>query len=299
MAKKPTPSVALAVAPNARIRELITPEGVDLRLQLAEASERAAAFLLDVAIMVGALIAMTIVVIVVMILAGVAGGQAGFEAMAIIWLLGFFVLRNFYFTLFELTSRAATPGKRIMGLRVASRNGAALTADAIFGRNAMRELEVFLPATFLFANGHDVDALLSTLGIVWTGVFVLFPLFNRDRLRVGDIVAGTWVVKTPRRRLLRDMADTDFAAHRAFTFTHAQIDAYGIKELHVLEEVLRRYEAQTVAAVAARIRGKIGWTRGDTEGDGDFLDAYYRALRGRLEQKLLFGKRRRDKFDTA
>ena len=31
---------------------------------------------------------------------------------AIIWLLGFFLLRNFYFTLFEMRARAATPGKR-------------------------------------------------------------------------------------------------------------------------------------------------------------------------------------------
>ena len=31
------------------------------------------------------------------------------------------------------------------------------------------------------------------LGIIWTGAFVLFPLFNRDRLRVGDLVAGTMV----------------------------------------------------------------------------------------------------------
>ena len=35
-------------------RELVTPEGVDLRLRLAEASERAAAFLLDAAIMAAA-----------------------------------------------------------------------------------------------------------------------------------------------------------------------------------------------------------------------------------------------------
>jgi len=40
---------------------------------------------------------------------------------------------------------AATPGKRILGIRVAARNGKALTAEAVFARNAMRELEVFLP----------------------------------------------------------------------------------------------------------------------------------------------------------
>jgi len=34
----------------ARVRELVTPEGVDLRLTLADASERASAFLLDLSV---------------------------------------------------------------------------------------------------------------------------------------------------------------------------------------------------------------------------------------------------------
>jgi hypothetical protein len=133
---------------------------------------------------------------------------------------------------------------------------------------------------------------------------VFFPLFNRDRLRVGDLVAGTWVVKAPRRKLMADVAETAMAGQaafagrgEAFAFTQAQVDAYGAKELHVLEDVLRRTEARTIAAVAERIRGKIGWARGDAESDYAFLDAYYLALRGRLESRLLFGRRRRDKFD--
>ncbi len=288
------PRTALAT-PEPMTREVVTPEGVDLRLKLAEASERAAAFLIDAAIMIAGMTAFTFLAI--MALAAV--GEKGGEAVGVIWLFGFFVVRNFYFMLFELTPRAATPGKRMLGLRVATRSGGALTADAIFARNAMRELEVYLPAGFLVARAHDVDAWLVTLGIIWCGVFVFFPLFNRDRLRVGDIIAGTWVVKAPRRRLLRDLAQAQIDTRLNFDFTAAQLDAYGIKELHVLESVLRRYEPATVSAVADRIRGKIEWTRAANEGDGDFLDAYYRALRGRLESRLLFGRRRKDKFDRA
>ena len=51
----------------------------------------------------------------------------------------FFLLRGFYFTLFEMGRRAATPGKRIMRLRVVAREGRQLTANAIFARNVMRE----------------------------------------------------------------------------------------------------------------------------------------------------------------
>jgi uncharacterized RDD family membrane protein YckC len=276
-------------------RELITPEGVDLRLRLAEASERAAAFLLDAAIIVGVLIVFSLLILLALI--GTRGMAA--EVMAVVWLLGFFLLRNAYFIVFELTPKAATPGKRILGLRVAARSGGRLTADAVFARNAMRELEVYLPLSFLATRASQVDAWLNLLGIVWCCVFVFFPLFNRDRLRVGDMVAGTWVVKAPRRRLAPDMAEKAFKADAAFVFTTAQTDAYGVKELHVLEEVLRRLDRRTIAAVAARIRKKIGWTSGAWESDYAFLDAYYLALRGRLEQRLLFGKRRKDKFDTA
>ncbi|QUD86194.1 RDD family protein [Phenylobacterium montanum] len=277
----------------ARQRALVTPEGMDLRLRLAEASERAAAFLIDVAIIIGALVVMTI-----LCLWGLAAlGKDSGPAMAAIWLLGFFVLRNLYFILFEMTPRAATPGKRVLGLRVASRSGGPLTADAILGRNAMRELEVFLPLTFLLSHMETADAWISLTGLLWTGVFALMPLFNRDRLRAGDIAAGTWVVKAPKQKLLKDLAERDNGAHAAFAFTQAQLDAYGVKELHVLEDVLRRFDAKTVKAVAERIRRKIDWPDNPHESDGDFLDAYYRALRGRLETRLLFGKRRVDKFD--
>ena len=289
---KPDRPIAQVVDPLDR--EMITPEGVDLRLHLGQASERAAAFLLDFGIIIGTLVAFSLVLLLALAGAGVKSG----EPIAVVWLLGAFLLRNLYFVLFELTPQAATPGKRIMGLRVAARNGGRLTADAIFGRNAMRELEVYLPLSFLLANGKDVDAVLMLLGIAWSMIFVLFPLFNRDRLRAGDLVAGTWVVKTPRRRLLRDLASSSEPDPRRFAFTTAQLDAYGVKELLVLEDVLRRYSPKIVAAVAERIRAKIGWTRGAHEGDGDFLDAYYRALRGRLESRLLLGRRRKDKHDS-
>ncbi|VAW01426.1 hypothetical protein MNBD_ALPHA05-762 [hydrothermal vent metagenome] len=42
----------------------------------------------------------------------------------------------------------------------------------------------------------------------------------------------------------------------------------------------------------------MGRRKEETETDVEFLDAYYTALRKRLETRLLYGVRRRDKFDT-
>jgi len=278
------------------IRRFITPEGTDLRLTLGSGGDRAAAFVLDVLIIVISLILFTIIVGVIAASAGLKNA----EPWGIVWLLGFFVARNGYFIVFEAGPRAATPGKRMLGLRVAARDGGRLTAESVFVRNAMREIEVFLPAVFLLAAntaGDPVEGWVVLLGLVWTGAFLLFPMFNRDRLRLGDVVAGTWVVKSPRRALVVDLAASQSGG--GFAFTPEQTAAYGVKELQVLEDVLRTRDKRTMAAVAERIRGKIGWYRQADERDEAFLTAYYAALRRRLEHRLLFGHRRRDKFDKA
>jgi uncharacterized RDD family membrane protein YckC len=289
------PIVEPAAGDDRRARSLVTPEGVDLKLRLGDAGERASAVLIDLLVMLAALVAFAL-------LAGLAmiGSKGkGWEVIGTVAVLVFFVLRNLYFVLFELTPGAATPGKRAMGLRVAARNGGRLTADAIFARNAMREIELYLPLSFLATQSDQVGAWVSLAGLLWCAVFLLFPLFNRDRLRVGDLVAGTWVVKAPTRKLAPDLVETSRPSVGRFRFTMAQLDAYGVKELHVLEDVLRRYETKTIALVAARIRLKIGWNAAPDESDGDFLAAYYAALRGRLESRLLLGKRRKDKFDKG
>ena len=55
-----------------------------------------------------------------------AFGLSG-QAAIVIGTVGFFVVRNGYFAAFELTPRGATPGKRLLGLRVAARDGGRLT----------------------------------------------------------------------------------------------------------------------------------------------------------------------------
>lgn len=277
---------------------LVTPEGVDLRLKVAGYVERCSALALDGMIIVAILAGFTVIIGLAMFGAGKLGveiGSWGLEVPAVIWMLGFFALRNFYFIFFELRPVAATPGKRIMRLRVATRSGGRLTADAVFARNALREIEIYLPLLLLFMRGHGPDGGLIALGVIWSGVFALFPLFNTYRLRLGDLAAGTMVIKTPEQRLRRDLTDVGLSAD--ITFTDSQLDAYGIKELQVLEQVLRQNDRRALAEVSQRIRKKIGWNEPLGVADAAFLKAYYEALRGRLETRLLFGHRRVDKFD--
>jgi uncharacterized RDD family membrane protein YckC len=275
-------------------RHLVTPEGVDLQIELADVGARIGAFTLDLVFIILVLIASTFA------LSSMSFYNS--ELAFTIYVLISFLLRSFYFTLFELSRRAATPGKMILKIRVAARGKARLSAASVFARNALREIGFFLPIGFLFGIGSGgVDGWMSLLASIWAGIFLFFPLFNKDRLRVGDLVAGTWVVRAPRPMLAADLVTTDKPENEAifaqFAFTPAQIDAYGIKELHVLEDVLRAKDADVLTDVASRIRTKIGWVWEEGESDVAFLRAYYAALRGRLESKVLMGVRRKDKFD--
>jgi uncharacterized RDD family membrane protein YckC len=273
-------------------RSLVTPEGIDLRLKLADAGQRFSAFLLDFLLMALLLIAVTILILVGLFTAGPAAAQL----VGIVWLVGFFLLRNCYFIIMEMGPRAATFGKRIMGLRVVARNGGRLTADAVIARNLMREIEVFLPLSFLGMNAAQglADTAATLLGLGWACIFLFFPLFNRDRLRVGDLIAGTWVINTPRKKLGIDLLDRDDAPAK-LVFTEEQLNAYGEFELQTLEQVLRLGNKESMATVADTIRAKIGsW---QDVSDAEFLNTYYEALRTRLERNLLFGKRRLDKHD--
>ena len=275
--------------PKSFRRSFVTPEGVDLKLELAGAGARAGAFMIDAMLMLVILIAVTIV-IGFMVIGGVKS-----ELLSITWLIGFFFLRNGWFTLFEMGGRGATPGKRLMGLRVVARDGARLTGGAVIARNAMREIEVFLPLSFLAQQtaAGTADTFLTIFSLLWSGIFLFFPLFNRDRLRIGDLMAGTWVVQTSKAKLGDSLVAASVERPRR-TFSEAALDLYGIYELQALEDVLRVNRGDSVAAVAATIRAKAGIA--DDGDDLGFLSDYYAALCVRLERNMMLGRRRESKY---
>ena len=303
MSEKTAPAHAgkLTALPGSRLmRTISTPEGVVLPVELGQRGERAVAFILDILIVFGTLFAIYFVLALTVLASQSTSGWL-FSA---VFLLSFFV-RSFYFAFFELRWQGTTPGKRVMGLRVVDRAGGPLRADAVLARNLMREIEVFLPLSLLMSPSGTGGGWGLLLTILWMGIFMLMPLFNRDGLRVGDMIAGTWVVVAPKAALLADLSEAgpdEPEAEPRHGFTKAQLDTYGIYELQTLENVLREAgvnAADMRAEVAKRIMRRIEWPEeAGVEADTDrFLNEYYTALRGHLERKLLFGVRRRDKHD--
>ncbi len=286
-----------------RDREMITPEGIALPITVASKGARAGALMLDL-LFIGLLMFATTLALVF-----IAGGTfdvfdaiddssavaGALEFLVVVWIVVMFLFRNAYFLFFELGPRGATPGKRLAGIRIASRDGGRLGVDMVVARNLLRDIELFLPIVFL---GSATQGLGGFAAFAWFMVFALFPFFNRDRLRAGDIVAGSWVVEAPKRKLESAMSVATGAETRAqhdpYQFTEEELAVYGEYELQTLERVLRENRADSLSAVHESICRKIGRNPVESE-SAPFLEAYYGALRARLEAGMRMGQRKADK----
>jgi uncharacterized RDD family membrane protein YckC len=287
----------LKAASRRKMRVIVTPEGAPLTVEIAEYSERAAAFILDILLWFCIVVGLYALIFYIAYLYGIFffASTAATVLASVIWLMAFLV-RVAYFSHFELAWQGSTPGKRAMGLRVVDRRGGPLTPSAVFARNLTREFEIFIPIGVILSMGRH-SGWAGLLSVAWILALALLPFLNRDRMRGGDLIAGTIVIALPKRALLEDVAHADQSEfHYAFADQH--LTAYGAFELQVLEEVLRGANGAGDEAmlrnVGEKIRRKIGWTE-SVDQELLFLKDFYTTQRAYLERQQLFGKVRADK----
>ncbi|MCB9602072.1 MAG: RDD family protein [Sandaracinus sp.] len=291
-----------------RERELhlgvVGPEGVALRFPAATLSERAMAFGVDLA-----LLFLSLLVVGIVLLA--AGAVSGLTSLIGLGLVAAFVIQHGYFAFFEIHWQGATPGKRLLKLRVVSRDGSGLRADAVLARNLMRDVELFLPLAGIAAPEQlvgDAPWWMLAPTSLWLAVMLFLPFVAKERTRVGDLVGGTFVVRIPEAELAHDEAARTSLVpgappSDAITFTHAQLDHYGEKELETLADLMRKHQSghatdDDLRVVARAIAQKIGFGGPTPTQDAPrFLRSFYKQQRAYLEKKLLFGKRKASKFD--
>jgi uncharacterized RDD family membrane protein YckC len=282
---------------------LVTPENASLSFNLAPLASRILALLLDLLIIYGSLLLMFLLMILIFPL---AGSETSSLLYALLNLVAFLV-RNFYFIFTELQWRGQTVGKRAMKLRIIASDGGPLTAGMIFARNLTREIEVFLPIQLMLMAQSFLGLDSTALGIVtvlWLLTVTLIPFFNKRHARLGDYVAGTLVVAAPEATLHGDLAaatvSSDAAEAPDYQFTTEQLDVYGIHELQVLEEVLRRpsreLDPKLLDVICEKVKSKIKWPKDEWKVNPEtFLRAFYTAQRRRLEKEMLFGRRKERK----
>ena len=146
-----------------------TPEGVEFRLPLAGLFSRMLAFAIDLCVIVALL----------QLLRQLLGPLAalGTDTLRAITIVGYFVISLTYGILTEWFWRGQTVGKRLLGLRVMEASGLRLSLAQVIVRNLMR-----------FADG------LPALYLVGGAACVLSARCQR----LGDLVAGTIVIRTSR-----------------------------------------------------------------------------------------------------
>lgn len=284
--------------------ELESPEAVVLRFPLAALLTRGIAFVTDLALILAA----TAIVIAA---GSLFAGLTGLAEPVALMLIGLFLVRHFYFVVFEVFWHGATPGKRLMNLRVISRDGSGLSVDAVVTRNLVRDIELFVPLTLLAVPEQVFGGVPSWLWIpaaLWMIVIALLPLLTRERTRAGDLAGGTVVVHVPRAALLADEAARISLAPASpladtIDLTAEQLAIYGEKELEVLADLIRsidegRASEGDQARIAQTIATKIGYDGLEPHFEPTrFLTTFYKLQRAALEKRLLFGKRKASKND--
>jgi uncharacterized RDD family membrane protein YckC len=204
-----------------------TPERVPLHFALASIGNRFLACAFDHALQSIAILLLYFVLVAIGDALNV-GGMAGASKWAIALLIIFgFVIWSSYFVVFEWLWNGQTPGKRWLKLRVIREDGRPITFWEAAVRNLLRIFDI-MPLPFY------------SVGLI--SVFVS----KRDQ-RVGDLVAGTVVVRereaeAPTFNQVFDSPVSDTALRRSFKpvqFT-AEIGTVTEREIEVVETYLRR-----------------------------------------------------------
>jgi uncharacterized RDD family membrane protein YckC len=233
-----------------------TPEGVPLELTLAGVGSRFASALLDY------ILQFIILVALALVLRYGAGFSPGSSSVsAAFWVVGFFAVFWGYDVAFEVLNSGRTPGKAANGLRVVRESGAPVTFGPSAVRNVIRIIDL-LPGTYL--------------------VGITSILVTKRNQRVGDLAAGTLVIRETRR------LPPEVGVAPSVQTPTWDTSAIGREDLDTVAAFLaRRHELeagariQIAAELAGRLRPKVG---GAIARDGDemFLERLVAAKRGRL-----------------
>src|SRR6059058_1626267 len=203
-----------------------TPEHVVLELELAGLGSRLAAAVCDAGVLA---VAYLLLGLGIQLLPSPTRGEAGSPwgtLAAIVLILTLFLLFWGYFLVFEALNDGRTPGKRLMGIRVVMDTGHPLSFSAAAVRNLVRIVDMQPLFTYQVGLG--------------------FVLFHPQNKRLGDIVAGTVVVRDRPENLQLASAAAD-GAHEPEAL-EAGSPELADEEFRLLDQLLERLEGLEGAA---------------------------------------------------
>ncbi|HEU5002642.1 MAG TPA: RDD family protein [Actinomycetota bacterium] len=238
---------------------IVTPEAVALDLDLAELGSRVGAYAIDFLVQIGIWVALAILTGI-----GSAFGLLGSSAtgQAIVFAIGFIVVFWGYFPLFEEIWNGRTIGKRALGLRVVRVSGQPSGFVSILVRNLLRPIDM---------------ALLGPI----------FMVLTRRHQRIGDLAAGTVVIREAKKAQPVPVMLTYGPA------PDLPLDTSGLtdQEYGLIRSFLeRRYtldpgaRGALSAQLAGMVRGKVPGSMAYGWGDEILLEAVLATVRQRYLQ---------------
>ncbi len=169
---------------------MLTPELVEFDFVLAGLLSRALAWLIDSLIV-------TVLVVAVGIVLSLAGVLALRDRLPAAFMIAYFALDWGYFILLETIWSGQTLGKKALGLRVIQESGVRIGFLQAALRNLTRPFDR-MPGAFL-----------GIMGPAFYGVGGLCAFLSARQQRLGDLLAGTIVVRERRLKIPSSLARPD------------------------------------------------------------------------------------------
>ena len=202
--------------------KFITSHNIEIDLELASVGDRILATIIDLLIMSAYAVLMGIIA---------AGTDAGSMTVFILC-----IPLMFYSLLFEMFGQGQSPGKRSRDIKVVKLDGSSPTLSAYLLRWIFRLLDIF---------------------IFYGGVGLLSMITTRNTQRLGDLVAGTAVIKV-----------RDIGSAKAFKIPepdykvqHPEVKILTEEQVHLLRKAVKMYHdhqnSDAVEQLSLKLKEKL------------------------------------------
>ena len=139
----------------------------------------------------------------------------------------------FYSFMWEILNRGRSPGKMLFGMRVVMRDGTTPTIGAYLMRWMLLIIDI------------------------WTWVGIVVILLNKDNQRIGDLAAGTMVIKERDYHRIQVNLDEFNHMSRNYKPFFPQVENLSLEQINTINEALTRYDdkrPRRIAMLSAKVK---------------------------------------------
>ena len=205
---------------------IITGQYVQISQSPASLGERIIAQIIDGVLVVCYLIGITLLI---------SELNLSFFSNGLVWMIGVYLPAVFYHFLMELFNHGQSVGKMVMRIRVVKKDG---TTPGI-GEFFMRWL-------------------LQLVDLGFSGIGALIILISKNSQRLGDLAAGTMVIRLNDYRKIQVSLDEFYYLDRKYKPVYPQAEDLSLNQLDVIQRTLNTeygYERERrIASLAAKVR---------------------------------------------